>query len=225
LDPRVVVVTGATGKLGPAVAHRFAADGDRLALIARDRLMLDGLVSSLPGGADRHLAVDLDLLDPVGVAALPARIEATLGPTAVLLHLMGAYSGGHPFEQSPDEEWTSLLDDNLWSTVRIVRAFLPAIRASTGGRIVTISTPLASAPVVEIAAYAASKAAVEAATISVARELADTNATANVVLVRTIGDAKRSHTRPAEVAEAIHWLCSPEAAAVNGQRIPVVGRG
>ena len=56
MDGRVVVVTGATGKLGPAVAQRFATDGDRLALVARDRLMLDGLVSALPGGADRHLA-------------------------------------------------------------------------------------------------------------------------------------------------------------------------
>jgi 3-oxoacyl-[acyl-carrier protein] reductase len=222
---RVVVITGATGKLGPAVAHRFAADGDRLALVARDRLMLDGLVSALPGGAGRHLALDADLEDPAVVSGLPARVEAALGRASVLLHLLGGYSGGHSFEQSLDEEWTSLLSQNLWSTVWIVRAFLPSIRAAAGGRIVTVSSPLAGAPVGEIAAYAASKAAVEAATLSVARELADTNATANVVLVRTIGDAKRSHTRPDEVAAAIHWLCAPAAAAVNGQRIPIVGRG
>jgi NAD(P)-dependent dehydrogenase (short-subunit alcohol dehydrogenase family) len=225
MDGRVVVVTGATGKLGPAVAQRFAAAGDRLVLVARDRPMLDGLVSALPGGADRHLALDADLLDPAVAAGLPARIATVAGPAQVVLHLVGTYLGGHPMEAGADEEWTTLLEDNLWTTVRVLRAFLPVIRSTAGGRLVTVSTPLAMAPVGEVAAYAASKAAVESLTLSVARELADTDATANVVLVRTIGDAKRSHTRPAEVAAAMEWLCSPAAAAVNGQRIPVVGRG
>jgi len=45
-----------------------------------------------------------------------------------------------------------------------------------------------------------------------------------VLLVRTIGDAKPTHTRPEEIAAAMLWLCSPEAGAINGQRVPLVGR-
>lgn len=57
-----------------------------------------------------------------------------------------------------------------------------------------------------------------------AKDLAGTNATANVVLVRTIGDEKPTHTRPEEIAAAMAWLCTPQASAVSGQRIPLVGR-
>ena len=60
--------------------------------------------------------------------------------------------------------------------------------------------------------------------MSIAKEFAGTTATANVVLIRTIGSEKPTHTRPEEVAAALAWLCSPEAGAVNGQRIPLVGR-
>jgi NAD(P)-dependent dehydrogenase (short-subunit alcohol dehydrogenase family) len=58
----------------------------------------------------------------------------------------------------------------------------------------------------------------------VAKNLAGSNATANVILVRTIGDEKPTHTRPEEIAAAMAWLCSPQAAAVSGQRIPLIGR-
>ena len=101
---------------------------------------------------------------------------------------------------------------NLWSTIHAIRAFLPDIKAAEHGRIVTMSTPLAAAPTTNVAAYAATKAAVESLTISVAKDLAGTTATANVVLVRTIGDEKPTHTRPEEIAAAMAWLCTPEAA-------------
>lgn len=60
--------------------------------------------------------------------------------------------------------------------------------------------------------------------MSVGRDLAGTTATANVPLVRAIGDEKPNQTRPEELAAAMAWLLSPEAGAVNGQRIPVFGR-
>jgi 3-oxoacyl-[acyl-carrier protein] reductase len=113
---------------------------------------------------------------------------------------------------------------NLWSTVNAIRAFLPDIKAAEHGRIITMSTPLAGAPVTNVAAYAATKAAVESLTLSVAKDLAGTGATANVLLVRTIGTEKPTHTSPEEIAAAMAWLCSPEASAVSGQRIPLVGR-
>jgi NAD(P)-dependent dehydrogenase (short-subunit alcohol dehydrogenase family) len=224
MSDRVVVITGATGVLGPVVARQFAEAGDRLALLARHEESCVGLAASLPGGLRRHRAVPADLSDPESAIAAAAAVREKLGPAEVLLHLVGDYAGGTAFDEAPLEDWRHLLEVNLWSTIHAVRAFLPDLRAAANGRLITISTPLASAPGAGIAAYVASKAAVESLTLSVAKDLAGTTATANVVLVRTIGDAKPTHTRPEEIAAAMAWLCSPEAGAVNGQRVPLVGR-
>jgi NAD(P)-dependent dehydrogenase (short-subunit alcohol dehydrogenase family) len=221
---RVVVITGATGKLGPVVARQFAEDGDRIALLARDEDACIGVAMGLPGATRRHRVVPTDLDDPDSAVAAAAVVREKLGPASVLLHLVGGYAGGTPFEEAPLEDWSNLFELNVLTTVHALRAFLPDIRAAEHGRIVTVSTPLATAPPTNVAAYAATKAAVESLTMSVAKELAGTTATANVVLIRTIGDAKPTHTRPDEIAEALAWLCSPAAGAVNGQRIPLVGR-
>jgi NAD(P)-dependent dehydrogenase (short-subunit alcohol dehydrogenase family) len=225
MSDRVVVITGATGKLGPIVAQRFAEDGDRLALLARSEDDVRALATGLPGGMTRHVGIAVDLLTAEGASVAARAVREVLGPPTVLLHLLGGYAGGVSIEEADESLWHELFELNFWSTFHTVRAFLRDIRAAADGRIVTVSTPLAGAPVANIGPYAASKGAVETLTLTIARELAGTAATANVVLVRTIGDAKPTHTRPDEIAAAIGWLCSPEAGAVNGQRIPLVGRG
>jgi NAD(P)-dependent dehydrogenase (short-subunit alcohol dehydrogenase family) len=224
MQDRVVVITGATGKLGPEVARRFADDGARLALLARDEESCIGVAASLPGGIRRHRGVPVDLGDEVSAVAAADTVREKLGPAAVLLHLVGGYAGGTPFTETPDDVWRGQIELNVIATVHAVRAFLPDIRVAEHGRLITISTPLAQAPPTNVSAYAATKAAVESLTMSVAKELAGTTATANVVLIRTIGSEKPTHTSPEEIAAAMAWLCTPEAGAINGQRIPLVGR-
>jgi NAD(P)-dependent dehydrogenase (short-subunit alcohol dehydrogenase family) len=224
MKDRVVVITGATGKLGQVVARRFAEDGARLALLARDEESCIGLAASLPGGIQRHRAVPVDLSDAESAVAAADAIRERLGPASVLLHLVGGYFGGTAFVDTTDDDWRGQIELNLMSTIHAVRAFLPDLAAAELGRVVAISTPVAGAPTPGHAAYAATKAAVEALIISVGRDLAGTTATANVLLVRAIGDEKPNQTRPEELAAAMAWLMSPEASAVNGQRIPVLGR-
>ncbi|HET9436510.1 MAG TPA: SDR family oxidoreductase, partial [Candidatus Limnocylindrales bacterium] len=178
-----------------------------------------------PGGSGLHAGIAAELLTEAGATAAAAAVRERLGAPQVLLHLVGGYAGGTSIEDADPALWRDLFDLNFWSAFHTLRAFLPDIRAAEGGRIVTISTPLAGAPVANIGPYAASKGAVETLTLTLARELAGTAATANVVLVRTIGDEKPTHTRPDEIAAALAWLASPAAAAVSGQRIPLVGRG
>ena len=220
---RVVVITGATGKLGPTVAERFAADGARIALLARDEESCIGVAMSLPGGIRRHRGIPVDLSDLVSATAAADTVREKLGARgapAPRRHLRRRRAvRGQPARASG----TRLLDVNLWSTINAIRAFLPDIKAAEHGRIITMSTPLAGTPPSNVAAYAATKAAVESLTLSVAKDLAGTNATANVLLVRTIGDEKPTFTRPEEIAAAMAWLCTPEASAVSGQRIPLVG--
>jgi len=222
---RVVVITGATGKLGPTVAAAFAEAGDRVAVLARDGAEVDALAASLPGGPGRHLGFTADLLSADDAIGAARAVRERLGPPAVLLHLAGGYAGGSGIADTDPAQLQDLIDVNVWTTFFAIRAFIADIRAAQDGRIITVSAPLTATPPAGVAAYVATKAAVESMTLSVAKELADTSATANVIQVRTIGDAKPSHTRPAEIAAALLWLASPAAGAVNGQRIPLVGRG
>lgn len=225
VNSRVVVITGATGKLGPTVAATFAAAGDRLALLALDGTEASTLAASLPdGGAHWHAGIGADLSTAQGAANAALDVRERVGNPSVLLHLVDGNAGGTSFEEADEALWRGLFELNFWTTFHTLRAFLPDIRAAENGRIVTVSTPLAAAPVANIGPYAASKAAVEALTLTVARELAGTSATANFVLVRTIGDEKPTYTRPEEIAQAMIWLASVSAGAVNGQRIPLVGR-
>jgi len=225
VSDRIVVIAGATGKLGPTVAAAFAAAGDRLALLARDGAEVQTLAESLPGGAARHAGISADLASADGARIAATAVRERLGAPTVLLHLVGGYACGTSIEDADEALWRDLFELNFWSTFHTLRAFLPDIRAAADGRIVTVSTPLAGAPVASIGPYAASKGAVETLTMTLAKELAGTTATANVVLVRTIGDEKPTHTHPDEIAAAMAWLASPAAGAVSGQRIPLVGRG
>ena len=224
MTDRVVAITGATGQLGDVVSRHFAGTGARLALLARSEEEVATLAAELPGGADRHAGFAVDLGDAGSARDAATAVREKLGPASVLLHLVGGYAGGTPFVDGDDEEFRHLLDLNLWSTIHAVRAFLPDVMAADDGRIVTVSTFVAAAPTPKHAAYAASKAAVEALTISVARDLAGTTATSNVVVLRSIGDEKPTEQRPEEIAATMAWLCSPDAGTINGQRINLFGR-
>ena len=223
-DERVVAITGATGRLGGVVSARFAEAGFRLAVLGRAEEEAANLAASLPGGADRHVGLSADLSKVASAEAAAAAIGDRLAPASILLHLVGGYAGGTPFAESDPGELKAQIELNFWTTANAIRAFLPDVAAAENGRIVTMSTFVATAPTPKHAAYAASKAAAEALTISVARDLAGTTSTANIVVVRSIGSAKPTDTRPEEIAAAMLWLCSPEAGATNGQRIPLIGR-
>jgi len=224
MSDRVIAITGATGKLGRVVAKHFAGSGASLALLARSEEEVAALAAELPGGSERHAGFAVDLGDAASAKAAAAAVRDRLGPASVLLHLVGGYAGGTPFIDGDDEEFRQQIDLNLWPTIHAIRAFLPDIVAAEHGRIVTVSTFVAAAPTPKHAAYSASKAAVEALTISVARDLAGTTATSNVVVLRSIGDEKPTEQRPEEIAATMAWLCSPEAGTVNGQRINLFGR-
>lgn len=107
-------------------------------------------------------------------------------------------------------------------------AFMPQLLAGGWGRIVAVSSPVAQQPGPDSAAYAASKAGLDAIVLSAAREGSGRGLTANLLVVRSIRDepvqgtsaADRQWTRPSELAAAMLWLCSDEAGQTTGARIP-----
>src|SRR4051812_5371048 len=101
---RVVVISGASGKLGGVVAARFAEAGYRLALLARAKDDVADLAASLPGGVGRHVPVAVDLGSAESSAAAAAVVRQELGAASVLLQLVGGYAGGRPFVENDDEE-------------------------------------------------------------------------------------------------------------------------
>jgi NAD(P)-dependent dehydrogenase (short-subunit alcohol dehydrogenase family) len=234
-QPLSVLVTGATGPSGRAVARRFAADGARLALNGSDASRLAAVIAELGLAAERALAVPGDLTDPGAACGVVTAAEAAFGRVDVLVHLVGGWTGGTAVVDVDHAEVRSMLDQHLWTTLNTLQAVLPGMTSRGFGRVVAVSSPFATSPGPRGASYAMAKAAEEVLLRSVARETAADGVTANVVVIRTLDDERSraaqpnartaGWTTPEELADAIAWIASPAAAAVNGQRIPLDGRG
>ena len=232
LEGRVVVIAGAAGGLGPEVARVLAGRGATLALGERNQERLDGVVADLGLPEDRLDARPVDLLEDGAAGAWAAALTSRFGHVDALVHLVGGWRGGKPIAESPveDDEW---LHDLLVRTVQLAtRAFLPAL-ADAGGRFVLVSAKQAQRPSKTNAAYGAAKAAAEAWTLAVADELAESNGTANIVVVDAIVTRRmreenpdkeyRNFTDASEIAEAIAFLLSEAARKMNGQRLSLHG--
>jgi len=227
----VVLLTGATGSLGRVVARRFARDGALLALAGREQSALDELGQSLGIGPERWLSGLGELTDAeAGRKVAQAPLERW-GRIDVLVHVIGGWAGGTPVATLAEDEIQRMLDQHLWTTLHIVKAVVPGMVERGFGRVMAVSSPFATEVRAKGGSYAVGKAAQEALLKSLAREVAGTGVTANMVLVRTI-DAKHQRatapdpknanwTTPEEIADVFAFLASRPAAAINGARIPL----
>jgi NAD(P)-dependent dehydrogenase (short-subunit alcohol dehydrogenase family) len=222
LQDRVAVITGATGTAGTAIATALAERGAKLALISHDVQKLEPLVSSLGLDSQRGLAVQADLLDPAQAARAAAAVVASFGRADILLHLVGGWTGGKSLVETPLEDYKEMLDQHVWTTIHVFQAFVPLITAQKWGRVIIISSPVASLPIAGRAAYAAAKAAQEALLLSLASELKGTGITANIFQVRSIDvEGSGRGTAPTSLASAILRLCSDQSDRENGERFPL----
>ncbi|HEY1739706.1 MAG TPA: SDR family oxidoreductase [Acidimicrobiia bacterium] len=144
---RVIVVTGTQGGIGRAIAARFTDSGDTV--VGLD--LVDGF----------------DVRDPDACAAEAARIEAEVGPVAVLCNNAGVSATGDVVTSTPDD-WERVFAVNVFGTANMSRAFLPAMRARAHGAVVNTCSVVASVGLVERAVYGASKGAVLALTKAMA---------------------------------------------------------
>jgi NAD(P)-dependent dehydrogenase (short-subunit alcohol dehydrogenase family) len=209
----VIAIAGAGGGLGPVVVKRLKADGHTVAGIDRNA---DALAAS---GVDDGQAVDL--LDPEAAQAWASSLTEKFGRIDALVHLVGGWRGGKAIDETPEEDWEflrSLLVDTLRHASR---AFLPALREASG-RFLLVSSSQAQRPDATNAAYAAAKAAAEAWTLAMARDLSEHGGTANILVVHAIGD-QPTFTPAADLAEAIAFALSEPAGRMNGQRLSLHG--
>ncbi len=234
LTNKVAVITGATGPLGPVVARALANAGAKLTLVATNADELAGLASDLGFPESRVFTAVRDLMDEASAVALADAVIEHYGRADILIHLVGGYQVG-ALSGLELETWEYMINLNLRAAMNVLRAFLPYLTANGWGRIVTLSSVLAERPTAHSAAYSAAKAGLEALTLAAAQEVKDKGATANVIVIRTLDTAEErakmvegktaGWVKPEEVAAVILFLCSDEAGAINGGRIPAYGRG
>ncbi|MFI1913905.1 SDR family NAD(P)-dependent oxidoreductase [Nocardia sp. NPDC020380] len=142
---RRVLVTGATGGIGSAVARAFSAEGARVALTYRtQRDTAEQLAAELGGGADRAMAVRYALDEPDSPESAVHAIEQRWGGVDILVanavHRLPRRGADAHFEQVPPESWRSFVTDNLAGTLGTVSAVLPGMRERRWGRIVLVSS-------------------------------------------------------------------------------------
>jgi len=231
---RVVMVAGASGNLGQAVALAFQAAGAKLVLLDRGTDRLPALFPELASSLDHLLIGTVDATDAEAVAGAVEQAAAHFGRIDVLANTVGGWRGGKATHETPLETWDFLLDLNARSAFVLSRAVVPQMLAQGLGKIVHTAARAGVKGTSKSAAYSASKSAVIRLVESLAAELRHEGINANCVLPGTIDTPqnrasmpKADHSRwvpPEAIADVILFLASDAAWAVNGAAVPVYGR-
>jgi short-subunit dehydrogenase len=151
ISGRRVLVTGASRGIGRALAERFAAEGARVALVARSRAPLEDLAARLGGKG-----YPADLAEPEAIPDLAARIEAD-GPVDILVNNAGVSNIGYVLDQKP-EAIEALFRTNLLTPIHLCQAFVPRMLERGAGHVVNVSSIAAVLTPPGLVHYAASKA-------------------------------------------------------------------
>lgn len=226
----VVLITGAAGALGRALAQRFAAEGWRLALVDVSE---SGLKAAYPDADPRRLLIAADLLDALSTQRAADGVFAHYGRIDALCNIAGGFAMGTPVHATPAADWTRMWDLNAQTLIHAVRAVVPKMLAQGHGRIVNVGSGAGQHGQAQMGAYSVAKSAVIRLTESMAAELREQNINVNCVLPSIIdtpanraampGADPRRWVAAADLAATIHFLCSDGARAIHGAAIPVVG--
>src|SRR4051794_2011510 len=237
LTGRKALVTGATGGIGGSIARALHAQGATVALSGTRRSALDELASAL--GERVHL-VEANLSDKDSVEALVPAAEAAMEGLDILVNNAGV-TRDNLFLRMKDEEWDTVIAVNLTAAFRLSRAAVKGMMRRRSGRIVNIGSVVGSTGNPGQGNYAASKAGLIGMTKALAAEVASRNITVNCVapgfihspMTDALSDKQREGilaTVPMarlgqgeEIAAAVVYLASAEAAYVTGHTLHVNG--
>ncbi|MGH7734275.1 MAG: 3-oxoacyl-ACP reductase FabG [Gemmatimonadales bacterium] len=237
-EGRVVLVTGGSRGIGLGCARRFQALGDRVAVTYRSAAPVD---LAEPGGNGHDLLpVACDVTDPAQVDAAFGAVEAAFGPVEVLVANAGVTRDTLLLRMS-EEAWNEVIDTDLTGVYRVVRrAIGPMVRAHAG-RVVLVSSVVAFLGSPGQVNYGAAKAGLVGLARSLAREVGSRGITVNVVapgivdtdMIAGLGEQRVEQltsmvplgrrTTPEEVAGAVAFLASEDAAYITGAVLPVDG--
>lgn len=237
LGGKTALVTGASGGIGEAIARTLHALGAQVALSGTRREALERLAGEL---GERAHVCPADLSDPAATDALVAAAEAAAGPLAILVNNAGLTRDMLALRMK-DEDWSAVLDVDLAAPFRLCRAALRGMARRRAGRIVNIASVVGATGNPGQANYAAAKAGLIGMSKALAQEIAGRQVTVNVVAPGLV-DTKMSQALTeeqrgrmlgaiplgrmgtgADVAAAVAFLCSDEAAWITGATLHVNG--
>jgi len=237
LTGKCALVTGASGGIGAAIAEALHGAGATVGLSGTHTAPLEELAAKL--GARAHV-LPCNLGDAEAVEALPKQAAAAMGGIDILVNNAGI-TRDNLFMRMSDEEWQSVLDVNLTATFRLCRGVLRGMMKARWGRIVNISSVVGATGNPGQGNYAASKAGMVGMSKSLAYEVASRGITVNAVapgFITTAMTDKLTEDQKAailkqvpagrmgeasEIAAAVLYLASPEAAYVTGATLHVNG--
>jgi 2-hydroxycyclohexanecarboxyl-CoA dehydrogenase len=242
LEGRTALVTGAAGGIGAATCRRLAAEGATVAVTDLDRAAGEPLAAELGGRA-----YELDVRSTASVGAAVERAETDLGPLDVLVNNAG-YDEFAFFTRTDETVWDRVLAVNLRGVLAVTHAVLPGMQDRGRGRIVNVASEAGRVGSQGSTVYSAAKAGVIGFTKAVARESARFGVTCNAVAPGPIdtpllmsaperlgeigqrlvegmvgSTAMRRIGQPDEVAAAVAFLASDDAAYVTGETLGVSG--
>ena len=230
---QVVLITGAAGNLGRAVAQAFRRAGAQLILADRAPDRLPRLFPDLAGSADHYLATSVDLTDENAVQAMVDEGLRRFGRIDVLVNAAGGYRGGTPLHETPPDAWDLMFSINARTVYIVSRAVVPAMLRQASGKIVNVSARAALQAGAKMGPYSAAKSAVLRLTEAMSAELKGAGIHVNCVMPSTIdtpenrmsmpkADPNRWVT-PGALADVILFLASDAARAMHGAAVPVYG--
>ncbi|WP_438990126.1 3-oxoacyl-ACP reductase FabG [Lentibacter sp.] len=237
LTGKCALVTGASGGIGGAIAKALHGAGATVALSGTREEPLKALAAEL---GERAHVLPCNLSDAAAVDALPKQAIEAMGALDILVNNAGI-TRDQLFMRMSDEEWQSVLDVNLTSTMRLCRGVMRPMMKARWGRIINISSIVGATGNPGQANYAASKAGMVGMTKSIAYEVASRGITANAIAPGFIATAMTDKLteeqkekinvqipaarmgQPEEIAAAVLYLASPEAAYVTGATLHVNG--
>ena len=232
---QVVLVTGAAGNLGQAVARSFRSAGAVLVCVDRATDRLGHIYPDWVNFPGVYLAAPYDIMDPESVKTLVTRVVAHFGRLDIVVNTVGGYRAGTPIHQTPLEVFDSMIMLNARSAFLISQAVVPVMIQQGSGKIIHVAAKAGQVGFANGSAYSAAKSAVIRITESLAAEVKDKGINVNCIIPGTIDTPQNRAmmpnaeygrwVSPEAVADVILFLSSQESRAIHGAAIPVTGKG
>lgn len=231
---QVVIVTGAAGNLGQALAAAFEEAGATLVLVDHKPDRLEATYPALAAGDKHYLPAPVDAARREEVEAMVVETLRRFGRIDVLVNAAGGYVGGATVAEMEPIMWDDMFNRNLRTAATLCSAVVPHLIERAAGAVINIGARHAEKGQSKAAAYSAAKSAVVRLTESLSAETRAQGVRANCVLPSTLDapDHRAANPRadptkwvtPESLAGVILFLASPLARDITGAAIPVYGR-
>ncbi len=240
MTSRVALVTGGTGGIGTAIVKRLARNGHRVVTNYRDEARAKAWQAQLKSEGVDCTIVPGDVADPAACDAMARTITERVGPVEILINNAGI-TRDTTFHRMSAAQWLEVINTNLNSCFNVTRPVIESMRERKWGRIIQISSINGQKGQYGQANYAAAKAGMHGFTISLAQENAKFGITVNTVspgyvatdMVMAVPEDVRAKIvaqipsgrlgDPDEIAYAVNFFASPEAAWITGANLAING--